>query len=40
MITTARENMKEEELKKYPESGNTFLVKVCVKGIATNKCLI
>lgn len=40
VITTARENFKEEELIKYPESGNTFLVKTGVKGIATNKCLI
>ena len=39
IITTARENFKEEELKKYPESGNIFLVKAGVKGIATNKCL-
>ena len=39
IITTARENFKEEELKKYPESGNVFLVKAGVKGIATNKCL-
>ncbi|MEP6749713.1 MAG: SMP-30/gluconolactonase/LRE family protein, partial [Bacteroidota bacterium] len=40
LITTARENMSEEELKKYPESGDTFLVKVNVKGIAANKCSI
>ena len=39
IITTARENFKEEELKKYPESGNIFLVKAGVKGVATNKCL-
>lgn len=39
IITTARENLKEEELIKYPESGNIFLVKTCVKGIATNKCI-
>lgn len=39
IITTARGNFKEEELKKYPESGNIFLVKAGVKGIATNKCL-
>jgi sugar lactone lactonase YvrE len=39
IITTARENLKEEELIKYPESGNIFLVKTGVKGIATNKCL-
>lgn len=40
IITTARENLKEEELIKYPESGNIFFVKTDVKGIATNKCLI
>ncbi|MDQ2864395.1 MAG: SMP-30/gluconolactonase/LRE family protein, partial [Bacteroidota bacterium] len=40
LITTARENMNEEELKKYPESGYTFLVKVDVKGIAANRCSI
>lgn len=40
MITTARENMKEEELKKYPESGNIFLVKTTVKGVLSNKCIL
>lgn len=40
LITTARENMKEEEIKKYPESGDTFLVKANVKGMVSNKCLI
>ena len=40
LITTARENMEEDELKKYPQSGDTFLVKVNVKGVASNKCLI
>ena len=39
IITSARENLKEEELKKYPESGNVFVVKTAVKGILTNKCL-
>jgi sugar lactone lactonase YvrE len=38
VITTARENMKEEDLKKYPESGNVFWVKPGVKGFASNKC--
>ena len=37
VITTARENMNAEELKKYPESGNVFCVKVGVKGILSNK---
>jgi len=40
LITTARENMKEDELKKYAQSGDTFFVKVNVKGVASNKCLI
>ena len=40
MITTARENMKEKELKKYPESGNVFLVKTAVKGVLSNKCVL
>ena len=40
MITTARENMKEEELKKYPESGNVFWVKIAVKGVLSNKCIL
>ena len=40
LITTARENMKEDELKKYPQSGDTFFVKVNVKGVVSNKCLI
>ena len=40
VITTARENLKEEEIKKYPESGNTFLVKPGVKGIASNICIL
>ena len=38
MITTARENMKEEELKKYPDSGNVFCVKAGIKGFLSNKC--
>lgn len=40
MITTARENMKEEELERYPESGNVFLVKSGVKGVVAYKCLL
>jgi len=40
IITSARENLKKEELKKYPESGNVFCVKPGVKGILTNKCLL
>jgi sugar lactone lactonase YvrE len=40
MITTARENMKEEELERYPESGNVFYVKVGVRGVLSNKCVL
>lgn len=40
VITTARENLNEEELKKYPDSGNVFFAKVDVKGVVTNKCLV
>ena len=40
IITTARENLKKEDLKNYPESGNIFVAKSYVKGIVTNTCLI
>jgi sugar lactone lactonase YvrE len=40
VITTARDNLKGEELKKYPYSGNIFLAKVGVKGVLSNKCLV
>ncbi|MEO6948623.1 MAG: SMP-30/gluconolactonase/LRE family protein [Ginsengibacter sp.] len=40
MITTARENMKEEELEKYPDSGNVFYIKAVVKGTKLNRCLL
>jgi sugar lactone lactonase YvrE len=36
-ITTARENMDEETLKKYPLSGNVFIAKPGVKGIRVHK---
>jgi hypothetical protein len=39
MVTTATENLKEEELKKYPESGNTIIVKTAVKAVLSNKRL-
>lgn len=39
IITTARGNLNEEELKKYPESGNIFWAKADVKGIESNKCI-
>ena len=37
-ITTARENMNEQDLKKYPDSGNLFVVKMNVKGVPKFKC--
>ncbi len=40
IVTTARENMNKEDLKKYPGSGNIFYIKTTVKGIAKNKCII
>jgi sugar lactone lactonase YvrE len=40
MITTARENMNEEELKKYPQSGDVFWVEAGVKGLLSSKCLL
>jgi sugar lactone lactonase YvrE len=40
IITSARENLKTEELKKYPESGNVFCVKTPVKGLLMNKCFL
>jgi len=33
LITTAQENLSQEDLEKYPQSGNVFLVKVGVRGI-------
>lgn len=40
LITTARENMADDVVQKYPKSGDVFLVKTDVKGILSNKCLI
>jgi sugar lactone lactonase YvrE len=36
-ITTARENMSEEEINKYPLSGNVFITQPGVKGIPVHK---
>jgi sugar lactone lactonase YvrE len=36
-ITTARENMSEAELQKYPDSGNVFIVETKVKGLPAFK---
>ena len=40
LITTARENMSPEDVKKYPESGDVFIIKTDVKGTLPNRCLI
>jgi sugar lactone lactonase YvrE len=40
LITTARENMSPEDVEKYPESGDVFIIKTDVKGILSNRCLI
>ena len=39
VITSARENLNVEDLKKYPESGNVFYSEPGVKGLLMNKCL-
>lgn len=36
LITTAQENMSENDLKKYPKSGDVFLVKMEVRGFESN----
>lgn len=40
LITTAQENMSSEQLKKYPLSGDIFLVKTTTKGFLANKASI
>lgn len=40
LITTAQENMSEENLKRYPKSGDVFLVKMGVRGFKANRALI
>ncbi len=40
VITSARENLENEEQQKYPESGNVFCVKPGAKGVLTNTCLL
>lgn len=37
LITTAQENMSESDLKKYPKSGDVFLVKLEVRGFEANR---
>ena len=38
IITTAQENLTEEQMKKYPQSGDVFLAKPGVKGVKAFKC--
>lgn len=40
VITTARENMDEETLKKYPHSGDVFVARPGVRGVKSNKCIL
>jgi sugar lactone lactonase YvrE len=40
IITSAKENINEEKLEKYPESGNLFIAKTSVKGLLMNKCIL
>jgi sugar lactone lactonase YvrE len=38
LITTARENLTEAQLKEFPESGDVFLVKTNTQGFLPNSC--
>ena len=38
IITTARERLSKKDLQKYPQSGDTFVAEMKVKGMARNKC--
>ncbi len=38
IITTARENLTEDQLKKYPNSGDVFIAKPGVKGVKVFRC--
>lgn len=40
LITTAQENLSSDELKKYPQSGDVFLVNVEVGGFESNPAII
>lgn len=40
LITTAQENLSSDELKKYPQSGDVFLVNVEVGGFESNPAMI
>ena len=38
LIATARQDLNEEDLKRYPESGDVFIQQVNTKGTSPNKC--
>ena len=38
IITTARQDLSEEELLRYPQSGDLFVVKMPVRGVAAQNC--
>ncbi len=40
IITTAQENLTEEQLKKYPQSGDVFIANPGVKGAKAFKCIL
>jgi sugar lactone lactonase YvrE len=37
LITSAQENLSPEDLEKYPQSGDVFLVKLTVGGFESNR---
>jgi sugar lactone lactonase YvrE len=39
VITTAKGDLNEADLARYPESGNTFWLKVDAKGFESNSCI-
>jgi sugar lactone lactonase YvrE len=39
VITTAKGDLNQEDLARYPESGNTFWLKVDAKGFESNPCI-
>ncbi|WP_338223656.1 hypothetical protein [Algoriphagus confluentis] len=40
LITTAQENLSGDDLEKYPQSGDVFLVNVEVGGLESNRAEI
>jgi sugar lactone lactonase YvrE len=39
VITTAKGDLNEADLSRYPESGNTFWLKLETRGFVSNKCV-